>query len=52
MSTDYLFIYFRLLQFLSLLSYSFKCIDLSPIWLNLFVGILFFLMQLYIGLFS
>ena len=34
-----------LLKFLLSIPYSFQCIGLSPPWLNLFLGILFFLMQ-------
>ena len=35
-----------LFQFLSSMSYSFQRVGLSPPWLNLFLSILFFLVQL------
>ena len=46
MSTEYLDVYLCLLQYLSLMSYSFQCIGLSPPWLPLFLGIFFFSMLL------
>ena len=47
MSIDYLSTYFCLIPSVS---YSFWCISFSPPWLNLFLGILFFLMQLQMGI--
>lgn len=41
-----------LLEFLSLVSYSFQRTDLSLPWLNLFLGVLFFFMLLQMALFS
>ena len=46
----YLSIYLYHIQFPSSVSYSFQSTGLSPPWLSLFLGILFFLMQLQMGL--
>ena len=40
------FFFACLFQFLSLMSCTFQCVSLLPSWLNLFLGILFLLMQL------
>ena len=46
MSPEKIFIYLCLLQCLSLISYSLQYTGLSPLWLNLSLGVLFFLTQL------
>ena len=50
MSKEDISVYLWPLLFLSLMSYSFQYIGLSTSWLNLFLGILFFLMQLWNGI--
>ena len=45
MSMEYISIYLCLLKLRSLMSYNFKWRSLLPHWLNMFLGILFFLMQ-------
>ena len=48
MDTDCIYIYLCPLQCLSLMSYSFQYTGVSRPWLNLFLGVLLFLIQLYI----
>ena len=46
MNKGYLSIYLHCLEFPLSMSYSFQSIGLSPSWLSVFQGTLFFLMQL------
>ena len=52
MNTLCVYTYLYLLQFISLVSYDFPSADLWHPWLGLFLGILLFLKQLWMGLFS
>ena len=42
MNTEYLSIYLYLIQFLPTMSYCSQCIGISPLWSNVFLGILLF----------
>ena len=47
MSVENISIYLCVLNFLSSVSYSFQCSSFLLHWLNSFLGILFFLMQMF-----